>query len=98
MNDWPFDQQENSAAITTKGIVFEGEPVLLVFHDADDHGWQFLGMGAFNMENSAIVSMSDIVKLDSTVLEVAHMEPGWFASREHVGAKWNIEKSKDQGS
>ncbi|TBW53348.1 hypothetical protein EZI54_15310 [Marinobacter halodurans] len=91
MSDWPFDQPENCSAITSKDIAFDGAPILQVFHDEDDHGWQFLGLGEPVPENTAIICMAGIVKLDPSVKEVAHIEPGWFAWQEQVADKWKIE-------
>jgi hypothetical protein len=39
--DWPFDQPPDAAAITLRAVL-DGAPILLVSHDADDDGWQFL--------------------------------------------------------
>src|SRR4051794_14128998 len=42
MDDWPFANPPDVAAITTRQVVHGGEPILLVSHDADDGSWQFL--------------------------------------------------------
>ena len=39
---WFWDQPPNCAVITLRQIIEDGAPVLLVTHDLDDHGWQFL--------------------------------------------------------
>jgi hypothetical protein len=88
MKDWPFDQPANCAVITLRSIVFGGEPILSVSHDADDHGWQFLGWGDAQEADAAVVSLSEIVLLDPTVREVADMPPGWRAWRRTVGEPW----------
>jgi hypothetical protein len=36
--DWPFDQPRDCAVFTLRSIVFDGEPILYVSHDADDDG------------------------------------------------------------
>lgn len=95
MSDWPFDQVENCAAVTNKNIAFDGAPILQVFHDAEDHGWQFLGLGEQNSDDIALVSMAEIVTLDPSVKEVAHIEPGWFAWRETNTDALNIEKYEE---
>jgi hypothetical protein len=68
---WPFDQERRCAVVTLRSIVFDGEPILLVFHDEDDHGWQFLDGQAFEMSNAALVALEEIVKRDASVLEIA---------------------------
>ncbi|KZZ59023.1 hypothetical protein A3762_06320 [Oleiphilus sp. HI0125] len=95
MEDWPFDQPENCAAVTNKDIAFEGAPILHVCHDEDDHGWQFLGLEDAQEENISLIAMSQVVKLDPSVKEVAHIPPGWHAWRQHVGGPWEIEKYEE---
>jgi hypothetical protein len=40
--DWPFEDPANTAAITTRLVLDDGAPILLVTHDLEDGGWQFL--------------------------------------------------------
>ena len=42
MDDWPFADPPNVVSITVRQVVDRGEPILLVAHDAEDGGWQFL--------------------------------------------------------
>jgi len=70
--------------------VLEGsEPILLVTHDADDHGWQFIGTSDASMADTKLVALEEIVKIDPTILEVADLPPGWHAIRERVGGAWS---------
>ena len=64
------------------------EPILLVSHDEDDHGWQFIGSSEASMADAMLVALEEIVNVDPTVLEVADLEPGWQALREVVGGAW----------
>ena len=91
MDDWPFDQPPNCAVITLRQIVFESAPILHVTHDSDDHGWQFLGLEDAQVEDSSVVSLSEILRLDPSVREVADLPPGWHAWRRAVGALWTRE-------
>ena len=69
--------------------VLEGnEPILLVSHDADDHGWQFIGTTDACVADGRVVCLEEIVRLDPTVVEVADLQPGWQALREGVGKPW----------
>jgi hypothetical protein len=91
---WLFDQPPNCAAITLRQIVREGVPVLLVTHDEDDHGWQFLdGSETPNDEDAVIVCMSHVVESDPTLHELADLPPGWRAWRGAVGQPWVREVS-----
>ncbi len=56
------------------------EPVLNVFHDLDDHGWQFIGSTGAIMDDAMLVALEDVVKLDPSVLKVADIELGWVRS------------------
>ena len=42
--DWPFDQAENVAAITSKFVVDDNFPILRVVHYSDDHSWHLLAV------------------------------------------------------
>jgi hypothetical protein len=87
-NPWPFDQPPNCAVFTLRSIVFENEPILLVVHDEDDHGWQFLDGQPIEMANAALVSLSTIVKHDPSVLELANLPVGWQAVRATKTSPW----------
>jgi len=56
------------------------EPILLVSHDEDDHGWQFIGISDASLADAKLVCLEEIVHHDPTVLEVA--------DRDRVGGAW----------
>lgn len=87
-DDWPFDQPRNCATLTMRQVLDRSEPILLVSHDADDHGWQFIGASDASVADGKLVCLEHIVYLDPTVLEVADLPPGWQAVRECVGGPW----------
>lgn len=91
IDEWTFDQAENVACFTLRQILKDGAPILYVTHDADDHGWQFLTSEHISMADAAIVSMREIIELDSTLLEIGDMPPGHSARRKAVGEPWEIE-------
>lgn len=84
---WPFDQPRNCATFTTSQVLC-GEPILLVSHDADDHAWQFIGRTGGNASNARVVSLEEMVRLDSTILDVSDLPPGWQAVRDGMGEPW----------
>jgi hypothetical protein len=70
--------------------ILEGsESILLVAHDLDDHGWQFIGSSDASTRDGRIVCLEDIVELDPTVREVADLLPGYRAVRQYVGGPWS---------
>ena len=85
---WPFDQPRNRATLTMRQVLDGSEPILLVSHDADDHGWQFIGATDASMDDAKLVGLEHIVRLDPSVLEVADLPPGWQAIRETAGDPW----------
>ena len=74
--------------MTLRSIIFGGEPILYVTHDAHDHGWQFLDGKPVDMSNAALVSLDNIVHRDPSVLELADMPPGWCATRATKSSPW----------
>jgi hypothetical protein len=88
MNTWPFDQPKNCAVFTTTHVMKEGRDIAFVFHDADDHGWQFHYEGEKSLRDSLVVCLSEIVRHDPSVLEVADLPPGWKAWRKKRGDAW----------
>jgi hypothetical protein len=85
---WPFDQSRNCSTFTMRQVMDGSEPILLVSHDGDDHGWQFIGTSDASLEDAMLVCLEEIVKRYPTVLEVADLPPGWQAVRDAVGEPW----------
>ena len=86
--DWFFDEPMNVAAITTRQVIHDGCPILLVSHDADDGSRQFLTGRAFSAADGMIVALHEIVMHDPTVCELAYLPLGWEAHRDSVGSPW----------
>jgi hypothetical protein len=87
-DSWPFDKARNCAAFTMRQVLDGTEPILLVGHDADDHGWQFIGSSDASVPDARIVALEEMVNLDPSVLEVADLPPGWQAVRNGPGLAW----------
>jgi hypothetical protein len=87
-NSWPFDNPRNAAVVTLKSIVFGDKPILYVAHDADDGGWQFLDGSPVSKENALVVSLEEITRIDQSVLGLADLPPGWYATRSAANAQW----------
>ena len=88
-------RRPDTACFSLKSIVFGGAPILHVFHDADDHGWQFLGREDASEEDACIVGLGEMVRLDVSLLEVATLPPGWRAWREATSSAWQTGPSPD---
>ena len=85
---WPFDQPRNCTAMTMRQILDGSEPILLVSHDADDHGWQFIGRTDANTEDGRLVCLEHMVTRDPSVLQLADLPPGWQAIRRSPKHRW----------
>lgn len=84
---WRFEDAPNTAVITTRPVLDGREPILLVTHDEDDGGWQFLG-DTVDEESAAIVGLGTIVDRDASVVELHDLPLGWRARRAEAGAPW----------
>ena len=90
---WPFDQPKDCATVVSKSIIDGGKPILHVSHDEDDHGWQFLDGISEELDDLEIIGLSHILEIDPTMAELAHLEPGYHATRTRVDSEWIIEKT-----
>ena len=85
---WPFDQDRNVAALTTKQVMHSGLPVLQVAHYDDDHSWAFTCGTSDDSEDAMFVQMEQIVAIDPSLLSIADLPPGWSAWRESPSSPW----------
>jgi hypothetical protein len=86
---WPFDQDQNVAAITTRQVLDDGLPILNVVHYPDDDSWGFTCGTTDVTDDIRVIGMGEAVDLDPTLHTIADLPSGWRASREFVGALWN---------
>lgn len=87
MEHWPFADPPNVITFTLRSVI-EGAPILLVCHDVDDGGWQFLTGESIDMANALLVTLHSIVNRDASIAELADLPIGWQAEREHKAAPW----------
>jgi hypothetical protein len=80
----------NDIAITTRQVMYEGWPILLVTHDADDGAWQFVnGHGDTEDTDAAmVVAVETVLGVDQTISELADLPLGWRAWRGSSGEPW----------
>ena len=87
---WLWDQPPNCAVITDKLVLDDGATILMVAHDLDDHGWQFLSGAEPVSVDARIVSLEQIVGLDPSVSKVSDLPLGCRATRTSATARWQI--------
>ena len=85
--DWPFDEAKNLAVFTTKPVIEEGHPILLVTHD-DEGDWQFLCGTTNDTEDARLVCLKEIVESHPSVVELADLPMGWQAERDAADQPW----------
>lgn len=91
MKPMVFDENPRLGVLTTAAVL-EGSPILMVSHDEDDGGWQFLCGTSNDPEDGRIVHLEEIVGRDPTVMAVADLPLGWIAFRSAVGGQWQRER------
>lgn len=89
-----FKDPPETAVFTTKFVIEKKNTITYISHDEDDGSWQFFSNDDFNNfeEVARIVSLKNIVDLDPSILEVANMPKGYYATRKNVSDKWLIHK------
>src|SRR5262249_27846256 len=92
---WPFHEGRNRAAFTTKPVLRDGHPILLVTHDQDGD-WQFLCGTTNRPRDGQLVSLGCIFERDHTLAEVADLPEGWRAYRRAKGATWQREMAQEE--
>lgn len=93
-----FEDTLNTAVFTTKFVVKDGKDITYVTHDSEDGAWQFFSNDDFdNYEEVAmLVSLDEIIKIDKTVIEIADLPLGYFATRKTTKDGWMINKSGNE--
>lgn len=88
-HDWPFDQAPNVTALTTRQVLDEGAPILVVVHYEDDRSWAFLCGTTDAEEDGRVIGMGAALRIDPTLKQIADLPPGWRANRSKVGRAWH---------
>lgn len=91
MKPMVFDENPRLGVVTTAAVL-TGAPILMVTHDEDDGGWQFLCGTTNDPDDGRIVHLEEIVIMDPTVTSVADLPLGWLAFRNSVGGEWHREQ------
>ena len=91
-----FKEPLNMAVFTTKFVVIDKKDVTIVRHEHEDGAWTFFSNDKYdNYEEVAkIVGLGEIIKIDSTILQIADMPKGFYAQRNSKQDEWKIEKLK----
>jgi hypothetical protein len=91
---WPFADPPNLGVITTVKVLDENKPILLVAHDQDDGGWQFLCGTSNDPGDGRVVGLDCIVAKDASLRELADLPLGWCAWRSSSSDPWQREPNR----
>ncbi|WP_320997302.1 hypothetical protein [Bacteroides nordii] len=93
MSKKDFVNNLNTAVFTTKCILNNNSPILYVYHYEEDGAWEFLGMETdINDDDYRVLSLEEIINIDSSVLKIISIKMGYYAKRESREAEWIINK------
>jgi hypothetical protein len=84
---WPFSDPQHRSVYTTRFVLDDDLPILVVSHDPDGE-WEFLCGTTDNPKDGRQVMLSEVVELDPRVAEVADLPVGWRAFRDTTDAPW----------
>ncbi len=85
---WPFADARKTAVFTTRDILEEGKPILLVTHDQDDEAWQFHTGEIVPASEAKLVALDEIIFRDPSIVELADLPVGWSAIRDSITSPW----------
>ena len=87
-SDWRFADSQDTVVVTLERILRGDSSLVLVTHDAEDSGWQFLDGEHVFEEDGASVLLGEMVQFDPSLLELADLPAGWHAWRAAPGRPW----------
>jgi len=83
----------NVAVFTTKYVLSGIDIITYIFHYEEDGYWQFSGdTSCIGDEDYKIVSVEEIINMDSTVLQMKDLPLGFYAYREDKDSDWEVHK------
>jgi hypothetical protein len=86
--DWPFDDPPNVITMTTRHVLEQHDPILLVSHDADDGCWQVLCGTTNDPDDGRVVGLACLYAIDPSIGALADLPRGWIAWRPDPNAPW----------
>tara|TARA_R110001592_G_scaffold343029_1_gene633216 strand:+ start:59236 stop:60090 length:855 start_codon:yes stop_codon:yes gene_type:complete len=93
--DWPFDDPVNLATFTTKYIVENRHPLMLITHD-EEGDWQFLCGTTNNSDDVKISCFGCIYERHPEIAEFSNLPRGWLAWREDENSPWIREEKQPE--
>lgn len=85
------DIKLETAVFTTRHVINRNSDILHVYHD-EDGDWQFFGPEEIDEADAAIVTMREILEIDSSLTTILNIKTGSHAHRNSRGEKWVIDR------
>jgi hypothetical protein len=90
-----FKDSSNTMVITLNEILIGLRTVLYVSHDKEDGIWQFLDRaGNLDTDNARILSLNEILQIDSTLSILGDLPLGWVAERNDEDSIWTRKEKR----
>lgn len=86
-----YFEDKNMAVITTS-FVLSGSQIILAFHYENDGLWEFVSAEDVKEGDYKVVSLDEILLIDSSINELSAMAPGFYAKRDCYQEYWQISK------
>lgn len=83
----------NKAVITTRYVVNNQSDILSIYHDLEDD-WQFMGKEDVSEDDAMVLSIGQILEIDSSVKDVLNIGLGYSAHRNTKNDTWKIQKDE----
>lgn len=89
LRDNMFNEDLNTAVLTTRFVFTDKKPILSVFHHDEDGMWEFCGEDQLLIESDyRVVSLQEMIELDPTIQDVSNLPLGRSAKRECGKSTW----------
>ena len=75
--------------VTQRLVIDKKAPVLFVWHD-NDGDWQFLANEFSQLDPVVELPLGDLISIDISLGQVAHLEKGWRARRAAPDSAWQL--------
>ena len=86
-----FNENPRLGVLTTAPVL-AGAPIMMVSHDADDGGWQFLCGTTTDPADGRIIHLQEVVDMDPSLTVLADLPRGWVAFRTSIHGEWMRER------
>lgn len=91
--NFKFFEDSNLGVFATK-ILLKGRPVRYVYHNLDGD-WQFHTAANPKEEDACVLSLAEVVRLDSSINGLFDLPLGWMSSRKSKDSEWSYSKHKE---